>query len=165
MNSEGHTLGTCNCPSCRFCHYDTSELLEIGRKKLCQHVPAVPARRVSLRKLLLATRSHWEAVELGGRSLTAKQRTHMIQRYFDRLQREAMLSTRRGRHSRRAVQQPVSGWPRLRDPCGASGDISITNHHCPVTLQTLLVAAAAAAILRLPRRLWRGRNFPRKSAS
>ena len=86
----------------------------------------VTARRVSLRKLLLATRSLWETFELGDLSLTAKQRTHMIQRYFDRLQREAILPERRSRHCQRAIRKPVSGWPRLRDRRETSGDISIT---------------------------------------
>jgi len=86
----------------------------------------VPARRISLRKLLLATCSLWEAFELGGPSLTGKQTTHMIQRYFERLQREAILPERRPRHCQRAIRQPVSGWPRLRDRCDTSGDISIT---------------------------------------
>lgn len=86
----------------------------------------VPARRVSLRKLLLATRSLWEAFDLGGRSLSAKQKRHMIERYFERLQGEAILPERRPRHCQRAIRQPVSGWPRLRVRCEATAVISIT---------------------------------------
>lgn len=86
---------------------------------------AMPARRISLRKLLLATLSLWEAFALGGSSLTAKQKTHMLDAYFTRLQREAILPQRRPRHCPRAVRQPVGGWPRLRRRTESSGTATI----------------------------------------
>jgi hypothetical protein len=85
-----------------------------------------PARRISLRKLLLATLSLWEAFDLGGSTLTAKQKAHMLDAYFVRLQREAILPTRRPRHCPRAVRQPIRGWPRLRRRSESSGAPAIT---------------------------------------
>jgi hypothetical protein len=86
----------------------------------------VPARRVSLRKLLLATKTLWDAFELGSDFLTTKHKAQMIGRYFQRLHREAVLPKRRPRHCPRAIRQPVSGWPRLTERSESSGDISIT---------------------------------------
>lgn len=86
---------------------------------------AQPVRRISLRKLLLATLSLWEAFELAGSTLTAQQKRHALQRYFDRLRREAILPQRRPRHCPRAIRQPVTGWPRLRRRCEFSGPVSI----------------------------------------
>lgn len=80
-----------------------------------------PARRISLRKLLLATVALWDAFALGGTSLTAKQKSHMLEAYFARLQREAILPKRRPRHCPRAVRQPIRGWPRLRRRTESSG--------------------------------------------
>jgi len=80
-----------------------------------------PARRISLRKLLRATMALWDAFAMGGTSLTAKQKSHMLAAYFARLQREAILPKRRPRHCPRAVRQPIRGWPRLRrrtESCG-----------------------------------------------
>ncbi|NJL73224.1 MAG: IS4 family transposase [Candidatus Competibacteraceae bacterium] len=87
---------------------------------------ALPPCRVSLRKLLLATRSLWDAIELGGSILSAAQKAHMSERFFQRLEREAVLPARRKRHCPRAVRQPVSSWPRLIDRSEASGQVSIT---------------------------------------
>lgn len=86
---------------------------------------AQPARRISLRKLLLATLSLWEAFELAGATLTPQQKAHALQRYFARLKREAILPQRRPRHCPRAIRQPVTGWPRLRRRCESSGPVSI----------------------------------------
>jgi putative transposase len=82
---------------------------------------AQPARRISLRKLLLATLSLWEAFELAGPILTPEQKAYAMQRYFARLKREAILPERRPRHCPRAVRQPVTGWPRLRRRSESSG--------------------------------------------
>ena len=87
---------------------------------------AVPVRRISLRKLLLATRSLWEAFALGGHTLTRKQKAQMLHAYFARLQREALLPQRRPRHCPRAIRQPVSGWPRLRRRSDSIGPASVT---------------------------------------
>ncbi len=83
-----------------------------------------PARRISLRKLLLATLSLWDAFALGGSTLTAKQKTHMLDAYFARLQREAILPQRRPRHCPRAVRQPICGWPRLRRRTESAGPVA-----------------------------------------
>jgi len=85
----------------------------------------VPARRISLRKLLLATRAIWEALELGRASLSARQTSQMLEGYFQRVQREAILPPGRPRHCQRAIRQPVSRWPRLRERCNTSGHVSI----------------------------------------
>ena len=87
---------------------------------------SVPARRISLRKLLLATASIWEAFALAGRTLTVRQKSHMLHAYFARLQREAILPKRRPRHCPRAIRQPVSGWPRLQRRSDSTGPASVT---------------------------------------
>ena len=84
-----------------------------------------PARRISLRKLLLATMALWDAFALGGTSLTAKQKSHMLEAYFGRLQREAILPQRRPRHCPRALRQPICGWPRLRRRTESAGAVAI----------------------------------------
>jgi hypothetical protein len=73
-----------------------------------------PARSISLRKLLVATVSLWDAFELAGPRLPATLKRRMLNAYFQRLQREAILPKRRPRHCPRAVRQPVCSWPRLR---------------------------------------------------
>lgn len=85
-----------------------------------------PTQRVSLRKILLATRALWTAFELGCDFLTKKQKDLMIQRYFQRLYKTAILPQKRSRHCPRAIRQPVSGWPRLLERTQSSGAISIT---------------------------------------
>ena len=98
----------------------------VARVRACAtDILEVPARRVSLRKLLLATQTLWDAFELASDFLTAKHKAHMIERYFQRLHREAILPKRRSRHCPRAIRQPVSGWPRLTGRSESSGDISI----------------------------------------
>lgn len=84
-----------------------------------------PARRISLRKLLLVTVALWDAFALGGTSLTAKQKSHMLETYYGRLHREAILPERRPRHCPRAVRQPIRGWPRLRRRTESSGPVAI----------------------------------------
>jgi hypothetical protein len=99
----------------------------VARVRACAtDILEVPVRRVSLRKLLLATRTLWDAFELGSDFLTTKNKAQMIERYFQRLHREAILPKRRSRHCPRAIRQPVSGWPRLTARSESSGDISIT---------------------------------------
>ncbi|HEX9783969.1 MAG TPA: hypothetical protein VGA56_14705 [Opitutaceae bacterium] len=42
---ETGLIDRCRCPSRCFCKYDTAELLEIGEKKLRQHIPTIELLR------------------------------------------------------------------------------------------------------------------------
>ena len=72
-----------------------------------------PASAVSFQKVLLCTLGLWEALWHGGTSLGERQKQVMVEKYYQRLEREALLPPRRMRRCPRAVRKPVSGWPRL----------------------------------------------------
>lgn len=77
------------------------------------HSQGRPASTVSFRKVLLCTLGLWEAFWLGGASLGKRQKQAMLEKYYEWLEREALLAPRRVRRCPRAVRKPVSGWPRL----------------------------------------------------
>ena len=73
----------------------------------------VPVLRVSFTKLLELLRPLWLVFALGNDLLQAQQRRQLIQRFYAQARR-CLTQKRRSRSCKRALRQPVGGWPRLR---------------------------------------------------
>jgi hypothetical protein len=72
----------------------------------------LPALRISFLKLLELLRPLWLVLELGDDLLEPWQKKELTERFHEQARR-CVTPRRRARSCRRAVRQPVSGWPRL----------------------------------------------------
>lgn len=72
----------------------------------------VAPRRVSFRKVLLATQQLWQTFAWGGPTLTASQRAHIVACYTAKIRTTALLPARRARSCPRALRRTTSAWPR-----------------------------------------------------
>lgn len=73
----------------------------------------VPVLRVSFTKLLELLRPLWLVFALGNDLLQEHQRRQLTERFYAQARR-CLTQKRRSRSCKRAVRQPIGGWPRLR---------------------------------------------------
>lgn len=73
----------------------------------------VPVLRVSFTKLLELLRPLWLVFALGNDLLQEQQRRQLTERFYAQARR-CLTPKRRLRSCKRAVRQPIGGWPRLR---------------------------------------------------
>jgi hypothetical protein len=72
----------------------------------------VPVLRVSFIKLLELLRPLWLVLALGDDLLSERQKQQLTERFYQKAG-ACLTPKRRSRSCKRAVRQPVSGWPRL----------------------------------------------------
>ena len=82
----------------------------------------VPVLRVSFIKLLELLRPLWLLLELGADLLTARQKKLLAERFYAQM-RQCLVGKKRSRSCKRAVRQPVTGWPRLVETESVEGPI------------------------------------------
>lgn len=85
----------------------------------------VPVLRVSFIKLLELVRPLWLVFALGDDLLEAWQKQALTERFYAQARR-CLTAKRRTRSCPRAVRQPVSGWPRLRQNSSQGEPLGIT---------------------------------------
>jgi hypothetical protein len=85
----------------------------------------VAPTRISFYKLKYETERLWTALQWFGADLSPKQRADVLERYYDAVQRSALLKDRRPRSCPRVVRQPVTGWPRKTNQRSYTGDVSL----------------------------------------
>jgi Transposase DDE domain len=86
----------------------------LARERARAAAGQTPVLRVSFIKTLELLRPLWLTLALGGDLLTARQQQLLTERFLERASRYVTRQRRRPRSCPRAVRQPVSGWPRLR---------------------------------------------------
>lgn len=85
----------------------------------------VQPSRMSFFKLMLATQSLWDTLEIMGEMLTPAQRHHAFKHYLDTVRHTAVLPERRARSCPRVLRQPVSSWPRKTNQRSHTGEVQI----------------------------------------
>lgn len=86
---------------------------------------AVAPTRMSFYKLRLATDELWATLALMGPLLSRTQYPLLLERYFELVQRTALLPERRARSCPRVVRQPVTKWPRKLDQPSHTGEVTL----------------------------------------
>lgn len=82
----------------------------------------VPVLRVSFPKILQLVQSIWLLFDLAGDLITDRQKTQVVRRGYALMGR-CLTAKRRSRSCPRAVRQPVTGWPRLRQNQSVNGPL------------------------------------------
>jgi len=85
----------------------------------------LPVLRVSFVKTLELLRPLWLVFEVGRDLLSAEVQAQLVERCYTFLRRFASRP-RRSRSCPRAVRQPVSSWPRLRETLSIEGPLDFT---------------------------------------
>jgi hypothetical protein len=85
----------------------------------------IPPSRMSFLELMRATKTLWDTLEMMGATLTAPQRQHVLERYFDAVRQAVGRPERRARYPTSAITRRVT--PREREPTqhSAAGDLQI----------------------------------------
>lgn len=91
----------------------------------------VPTLRVSFLKILQLTQQLWESFAWTESERTPSLAATLCQRYFEAVQRRAVLPARRARTCPRAIRQPVSSWPRKTAQPSFSGPVSLSIVNLP----------------------------------
>lgn len=86
----------------------------LARERARAAAGQTPVLRVSFIKTLELLRPLWLTLALGGDLLSARQKQQLTERFLERASRYVTRRRLRSRSCPRAVRQPVSGWPRLR---------------------------------------------------
>jgi hypothetical protein len=85
----------------------------------------LPVLRVSFVKTLELLRPLWLVFEVGADLLSPEVQQELLERFYAFLRRFASRP-RRSRSCRRAVRQPVTGWPRMLDTESVEGPLQFT---------------------------------------
>ena len=85
----------------------------------------LPVLRVSFVKTLELLRPLWLVFEVGADLLSPEVQQELLERFYAFLRRFASRP-RRSRSCRRAVRQPVTGWPRMLDTDSVEGPLQFT---------------------------------------
>lgn len=85
----------------------------------------VPVLRVSFVKTLELLRPLWLLFEVGADLLSRRVQRELLERFYGFLRRFASRP-RRSRSCRRAVRQPVTGWPRMLETQSVEGPLQFT---------------------------------------
>jgi hypothetical protein len=91
----------------------------------------VPTLRVSFMKILQLTQQLWESFAWTESERTPGLAATLCQRYFEAVERRAVLPARRARTCPRAIRQPVSSWPRKTVQPSFSGPVSLSILNLP----------------------------------
>ena len=94
----------------------------LARERLRAAAGQVPVLRVSFVKTLELLRPLWLVFEMGADLLSPRVQQELLDRCYEYLRRFATRK-RRCRSCRRAVRQPVSGWPRMLEPQSVEGPL------------------------------------------
>lgn len=86
----------------------------LARERARAAAGATPVLRVSFVKTLELMRPLWLTLALGGDLLSTRQKEQLTERFLERAGRYVTRKRRRPRSCPRAVRQPVTSWPRLR---------------------------------------------------
>ena len=86
----------------------------LARERARAAAGAVPVLRVSFIKTLELMRPLWLTLALGADLLSARQKQQLTEKFLEWAGRYVTRRRPRPRSCPRAVRQPVSGWPRLR---------------------------------------------------
>ena len=85
----------------------------------------LPVLRVSFVKTLELLRPLWLVFEVGADLLSPEVQAELLERFYAFLRRFASRK-RRSRSCRRAVRQPVRGWPRMFETESVEGPLHFT---------------------------------------
>jgi hypothetical protein len=94
----------------------------LARERARAAAGQVPVLRVSFIKVLELLRPLWLLVELGADLLSARQKKLLVERFYEQM-RQGRVGRKRSRSCPRAVRQPVTSWPRLRETQSVEGPI------------------------------------------
>lgn len=97
----------------------------LARERLRAAAGEVPVLRVSFVKTLELLRPLWLVFEVGADLLSPEVQRELLERFYTFLRRFASRP-RRSRSCRRAVRQPVTGWPRMLETQSVEGPLSFT---------------------------------------
>jgi len=86
----------------------------LARERARAAAGQTPVLRVSFSKTLELLRPLWLTLALGGDLLSTRQQQQLTERFLERASCYVTRRRLRPRSCPRAVRQPVSGWPRLR---------------------------------------------------
>jgi hypothetical protein len=81
-----------------------------------------PVLRISFVKTLELLRPLWLVLALGGDILSERQQRLLVERFLQTVRR-MVTAKRRSRSCKRAVRQPIMGWPRLIEPDSHEGPL------------------------------------------
>lgn len=94
----------------------------LARERVRAAAGQVPVLRVSFIKVLALLRPLWLVLELGADLLSARQKQLLGERFYAQM-RTCLVAKRRSRSCKRAVRQPVTSWPRLRETESVEGPL------------------------------------------
>jgi hypothetical protein len=94
----------------------------LARERVRAAAGQLPVLRVSFVKTLELLRPLWLVFAVGADLLSPQVQQELLERCYEYLRRFA-TRPRRSRSCRRAVRQPVSGWPRMLDPQSLEGPL------------------------------------------
>jgi hypothetical protein len=94
----------------------------LARERVRAAAGQVPVLRVSFIKVLELLRPLWLLLELGADLLSARQKKLLVERFYEQM-RQCLVGKKRSRSCKRAVRQPVTSWPRLRETESVEGPI------------------------------------------
>jgi hypothetical protein len=97
----------------------------LARERVRAADAQLPVLRVSFVKTLELLRPLWLVFEVGADLLSPRVQRELLERFYTFLRRFASRP-RRSRSCRRAVRQPVTGWPRMLQPQSVEGPLQFT---------------------------------------
>lgn len=93
----------------------------------------MPVLSISFVKTLELIRPLWLVLALGGDILSERQQRALVTRFLQ-MMRRMVTPKRRCRSCKRAVRQPVKGWPRMLEPDSHEGPLIFRTLRIPSSL-------------------------------
>jgi hypothetical protein len=105
----------------------------LARERARAAAGQTPVLRISFVKTLELLRPLWLTLALGGEILSARQKQQLTDKFLAWARRHVTRPRRQPRSCPRALRQPVSSWPRLRQNQSWEGPVHLlsSNHEFP----------------------------------